>query len=164
MSFEELVSMLNRKFEPYTMNRFERMDLANLYNKYPEKMMMECIEIGMKQYLRYDADNHPDIVSIRVFLEKLRGILYYHTKPPAIREMSHIECVGWRRFRDWDIPSARRAMMEYERVRVAAGYSQEEIAEGLKNDGYRMLFCVRDWEEWQKEMEEKVIEFKTIIP
>ena len=152
MSFEEMVIMLNEKLAPYAMNRTERMNLANLYHKYPTELVMECIDIGMRRYLRYDENNRPEIMSIHIFLDKLRGILYYRSKPPVIREMSHIECVGWRRFNDWNIAESRKVMHAYEDARMEAGESQEQIAEGLHKDGYRLLFCVGDWKEWQREM------------
>ena len=160
MSFEELVSMLNRKFEPYTMNRFERMNLANLYNKYPEELLMKCIDIGMRQYLRYDENNRPQVSAIHLFLDKLRGILYYQTKPPVIREMGHIECVGWRRFRDWDIPEGRRLMKAYAKMRMDAGETEEEIAEGLHKDGFQLLYYVEDWKEWAKTINELIDKMK----
>ena len=159
MSFEELVSMLNRKFEPYTMNRFERMNLANLYNKYPEELLMECIDIGTRQYLRYDENNYPLVSTIHLFMEKLRGILYYRTKPPVIREMGHIECVGWRKFQDWDIYASRKLMNTYAKMHLDAGESQEEVAGRMKDDLFELFHYVQSWEEWEKCAEKKINNF-----
>ena len=153
MSFEELISSLNQKFAPYEMNREERMKLAGLYNRFPEDMLTECIGIGMKKYLRYDENNHPQEESIQLFLRKLSGILHNQSLPPVYRAMNHIECVGWRKLLDWDIYASRQLMSVYVKELLKAGKSEEEAAEELRKDAFTILYCVRSWENWMKGMQ-----------
>ena len=153
MSFEELISTLNKKFAPYILNREDRRILAKLYNKFPEDLLTECIGIGMRKYLMYDGNNHPREESIQLFLSKLGGVLHNQSRPPVYRAMNHIEIVGWRKFLDWDIYASRQLMSAYVKELLKAGKSEEEAAEELRKDAFMILYCVKSWKEWVSGMQ-----------
>ena len=53
MNTEEFIAYVEKRIFPYTFRENGRAQLSDLYRKYPESLLMECIDIGIKQYFRY---------------------------------------------------------------------------------------------------------------
>ena len=51
MSFDDLIEIVNDRINPFSLNDEGKKNIANLYNKFPTELILESIDIGIKQYI-----------------------------------------------------------------------------------------------------------------
>ena len=91
MTTEEFIAYIEERAYPYTFLENGRARLSELHRKYSEALLLECIDIGIKQYFRYDADGKLSQASVSEFLNKLGGIAYNKSRSPIDQELYHIK-------------------------------------------------------------------------
>ena len=76
MTLEEFIDYIEKRTTPYTFREPGRASLSELFRKYPEELLLECVDIGIKQYFHYDDQGTLTKESVATFLDKLGGIAY----------------------------------------------------------------------------------------
>ena len=74
MARKKIETIVNEKIAPYSLNEKGKAQLAQTIRNYPYELLIECIDIGIKQYFRYDEDGVLTQESVGVFLNKLGGM------------------------------------------------------------------------------------------
>ena len=147
MEFEELIEYLNLKIAPFSLSDEGKKNIANMYNKYPTNLIIESVDIGVKQYLAYDENNNPTKVSIGTFLDKLGGILYNKSKSPIEQELLHVQGLAQKRFQYWDKKRSSELLHDYIDALRTVHWSEEQILEDIQNDVIRITSRARNWTE-----------------
>lgn len=75
MARKKIETIVNEKIAPYSLNERGKAQLAQIIRKYPYEMLVECIDIGIKQYFHYDKDGALTQESVNEFLNKLGNSL-----------------------------------------------------------------------------------------
>lgn len=57
MTADEFIEYIEERTYPFTFLENVRAQLSELFRKYPEPLLLECVDIGIKQYFRYDTEN-----------------------------------------------------------------------------------------------------------
>lgn len=148
MTFDELIEYINEKIYPYSLNANGKKDVANFYNKYSISMLVECIQIGIRQYFDYDENNQPTKESVDKFLCKLGGILHNKSKSPIEQEIQHIQAVAQKQYRFWNKQQAALLLQDYIGALRAADWSSKAILQDLQSDVMRITTHSKNWTEW----------------
>ena len=77
-------------------------DVSQLVRQYPYELLIECIDIGVSTYFRYDENGKLTQDSASKFLNKLGGIAFNKSRPPVEQEIYHLKNKGKRQFAYWN--------------------------------------------------------------
>ena len=94
MARKKIETIINEKIAPYTLNERGKSDLSQIVRKYPYDLLLECIDIGITNYIRFDEDGVVTRESVQKFLSKLGGIAYNKSRSPIEQEIYHLKNKG----------------------------------------------------------------------
>ncbi len=58
MTIDEFIDYIEKRTAPFTLLETGRAQLSELFRKYPESLLLECVDIGIKQYLVLSYQNN----------------------------------------------------------------------------------------------------------
>lgn len=161
MTCDELISYIEQRTAPYTLNEIGRAGISELYRKYPEELLIDCIDTGVQSYFIYDKDQNLTSESVARFLKNLPGIAYNRVRPPIDKEIYHLKNLCRKNFNYWSDSKATSIFQNYVTALKSANYSDAEIIEDLKNDVTNMIYNCSSWSQWRRNMVEWTEELLT---
>lgn len=160
MTCDEFITYIEERTNPYTFRMNGRASLSELFRKYPEDLLLECIDIGVKSYFRYDADGNLTQESVGEFLNKLGGIAFNKSRSPVDQEIYHLKNKGNYQFSYWDLQLADDLLHEYVQALYLYGWNEAMILNDLRGDSVRMMNRSSSWSDWRSTMEQWIHDVK----
>ena len=93
MTADEFIEYIEKRIYPFTCSETGRAYFSDLFRRYPESFLLECVDIGIKQYFKYD-DGKLTQKSVCQFISKLDGIAHNRSLNPINQEILHIKNIG----------------------------------------------------------------------
>lgn len=157
MTYYEFINYVESKVTfPFSLSLKARKQFRFYYHKYSVELIKECIEVGVKHYLRYDADGLATQKSVQEFLNKLGGILHNKTRSPIQQSINYIQAIGRKKHECWDKETAQRMLVGYiDALTLYRCWNTEKINKELREDVVRITREARDWNEWKDKIYEK---------
>lgn len=152
MSFEDFIELIETTIYPYKLSDTGRSSVANLFHKYSEDFLVECIEIGATQYLSYDADNTPTKDSVEDFINKLGGIAYNKSRTPIRQEIQHVKVYGRKTYAYWNDFESGNILDDYTKALSDAGWTEDQIINDLQDEVLRLINRMNNWTKWSEAM------------
>lgn len=153
MDISDFIDYIEERTYPYTFRENGRAQLSELFRKYPEELLLECVDIGISQYFRYDEEGNLTQDSVGTFLNKLGGIAYNKSRSPIDQEVYHLKNKGKANFAYWNIQRAGELLNEYIKELRLFGWSDSMILSDLRGETSQMMNNSRNWTEWSSTME-----------
>lgn len=159
MARKSIETIINQKIQPYSLNEKGRAGIARLANKFPYDYLVECINIGVSTYFRYDNDGNLTENSVSEFLNKLGGIAFNKSRSPIDQEISHIINVGKTKFSYWNKDRALQILNDYvNELRIH--WSDNAILNDLQGETIQLMNRSRNWTNWIAGMEKWISDVK----
>ena len=159
MARKKIETIINEKIHPFSLNEKGRAGVARLVGQYPYELLVECINIGVASYFRYDDDGLLTQDSVNNFLDKLGGIVFNKSKSPIDQEISHIVNVGKSIFTYWNKDKAAQILRDYV-SELRQHWNDDAILEDLRGDTKRLLNSSKNWTQWVSSMERWISDVK----
>lgn len=153
MTAEEFIDYVEERTSPFTFLENGRAQLSELFRKYPEPFLLDCVDIGIKQYFRY-KDGELTQESVSQFLNKLGGIAYNKSRSPVEQELNHIKSACKRAYPYWNDARADDILARYVCALRKATWSDEQILNDLQTEVKRISKSSRNWSQWSDIMEQ----------
>lgn len=154
MARKKIETIILEKIHPFTLNERGMADISQLARQYPYELLIECIDIGVSTYFRYDPDGNLTRESVAVFLDKLGGIAYNKSRSPIDQEIYHLKNKGKRQFAYWNPSKADDLLNEYIKELRLFGWSESMVLSDLRGESARMMNNARNWSDWSSTMEQ----------
>lgn len=159
MAKKKIETIISEKIAPYTLNERGKSDLSQIVRKYPYDLLIECIDIGITNYIRYDEHGEVTAESVQTFLSKLGGIAYNKSRSPIDQEIYHLKNKGKAKFHYWDDVRADELLHDYVKA-LSCCWNEDEILEDLKGDSSRMMNNSKNWTAWCSQLERWINDVK----
>ena len=156
MSIEEFVKYLEERIYPYRLRENSRAAMATLFRKYPEDLLVECIDIGIERYFDYDEDGNLIQSSVQLFLDKLGGIAYNKSRTPINQEIYRIKNTCKKSFVYWNEQRADEIFHDYISSLKDTGGNEQQILVDLQTEATRISKFAHNWSQWSKEMLDRI--------
>jgi len=153
MARKKIETIINNKIAPYSLNEKGKAKLAQVIRKYPYELLIECIDIGIKQYFHYDDKGVLIQKSVGEFLNKLGGIAYNKSQNPVDQEISHIKNKCKKAFAYWNDFKADDILDKYILGLRKSGWTDNQILKDLQTEVNRLINSSRNWSQWSDVME-----------
>ena len=153
MTTEEFIDYVEERTYPFTFLENGRAQLSELFRKYPESLLQECVDIGIKRYFRYENGELTQ-KSVSEFLNKLGGIAYNKSRSPIDQELYHIKNVCKKTYPYWNESQGDDILSRYVHALRNAQWSDKKILDDLQNEVKRVCTSSRNWTEWSGTMEQ----------
>lgn len=154
MTTEEFIAYVEERAYPYTFLENGRARLSELHRKYSESLLLECIDIGIKQYFRYDTEGKLSQASVSEFLNKLGGIAYNKSRSPIDQELYHIKNLCKKTYSYWNDTQGDDILARYVRALRKANWTEDQILDDLQTEVIRVCNSSRNWTQWSVKMEQ----------
>ena len=153
MPRKKIEIIINDKIAPYSLNESGKAQLAQIVRKYPYELLIECIDIGIEKYFRYDENGDLTQESVNIFLNKIGGIAYNKSQGPIEQEISHIKNKLKKRYSYWNISKAEEILTRYISALKKTGWTDNQILKDLQTEVNRLGNSSRNWSQWTDAME-----------
>jgi len=153
MARKKIETIVKEKIEPYTLNERGMADLSQIVRQYPYELLLECIDIGVSSYFKYDEEGKLTRDSVQMFLNKLGGIAYNKSRSPVDQEIYHLKNKGKRKFTYWNQQQADNLLNEYVQALYLYGWNESMILSDLRGESVRMMNNSSNWTQWCHTME-----------
>lgn len=153
MARKKIETIVQEKIAPYTLNERGMADLSQLVRKYSYELLIECIDIGVSSYFKYDADGNLTRDSVQTFLNKLGGIAYNKSRTPVDQEIYHLNNKGKSQFGYWDSQRADDMLHKYVQALYLYGWTETMVLSDLRGDSVRMMNNSSSWSQWRRTLE-----------
>lgn len=153
MARKKIETIVKEKIEPYTLNERGMADLSQIVRQYPYELLLECIDIGVSSYFKYDEEGKLTRDSVQMFLNKLGGIAYNKSRSPIDQEIYHLKNKGKRKFTYWNQQRADDLLNEYVQALCLYGWNESMILSDLRGESVRMMNNSSNWTQWCHTME-----------
>lgn len=153
MGRKKIETIVLEKIHPFTLNERGIADLSQLTRQYSYELLLECIDIGVSSYFRYDHDGNLTRESVGVFLNKLGGIAFNKSKSPIEQEIDHLKNKGKYQFTYWAPQKADALFHTYVDELMRYGWSEPMVLSDLRGESIRMMNNSKNWSEWSTTME-----------
>ena len=160
MARKKIETIINEKIHPFALSETGRSKIAILVNKFPHKLLVECIDIGVSTYFRYGENGELIEDSVAEFLEKLGGIAYNKSRPPIDKEIYHLKNKGRSLFDYWDDRKADELLHTYVKEMALFGYSENMILTDLRGESSRMMNNAKNWTTWSGTIKQWIDDYK----
>lgn len=152
MPRKKIETIINEKIHPYSLNEKGRADISQLTRKYEYDLLLECIDIGIATYFKYDKDGQVTQESAGIFIQKLGGIAYNKSRTPIEQEMYHLKNKCKKLYTYWNDGKANDIFQNYIAALKNAGYDDNQIANDLQTEVNQLCNSSRNWSEWSDRM------------
>ena len=152
MARKKIETIISEKIAPYTLNERGKSDLSRIVRKYPYDLLLECIDIGITNYIRFDENGVVTRESVQIFLSKLGGIAYNKSRSPIEQEIYHLKNKGKKLFTYWNNAKADELLHDYVAA-LSFSWNDDVILEDLQGESSRMMNNARNWSDWCSRME-----------
>lgn len=159
MTADEFIEYIEKRIYPFTCSETSRAYFSDLFRRYPESFLLECVDIGIKQYFKYD-DGKLTQKSVCQFISKLGGIAYNRSQNLIDQEILHIKNIGNKKYVYWSNSKADDILMRYVLALKKKEYSDEQILNDLKNNVRKICNSSRNWTQWSDTMERWIIDIE----
>lgn len=153
MAHKKIETIINGKIAPYSLNERGKAQLAQTIRKYPYELLIECIDIGIKQYFHYDEKGTLTEESVDEFLNKFGGIAYNRSQNPIDQEISHIKNKCRKIYAYWNDFEADNILSRYILGLRKSGWTDNQILKDLQTEVNRLSNSSRNWSQWSDAME-----------
>lgn len=153
MTVEEFIDYVEERTSPFTFLENGRAQLSELFRKYPEPFLLDCVDVGIKQYFRYNKDGELIQESVSQFLNKLGGIAYNKSRSPIEQELNRIKSTCRHTYSYWNDGQADDILVRYVYALRKATWSDEQILNDLQTEVKRISKSSRNWSQWSGTME-----------
>lgn len=153
MAKKKIETIIAEKIHPYTLNEKGQADLSQIIRTYSYDLLLECIDIGVSTYFRYDENGKLTQNSVQTFLSKLGGIAYNKSRSPIDQEVYHLKNKGRASFAYWNSQRADELFADYIKELRLFGWSDSMILSDLRGETSQMMSKSRNWSEWSATME-----------
>ena len=160
MTCDEFISYIESRTSPYTFRENGRAHLSQLFRNYPEELLMECIDIGIESYFRYDDNGNLTRDSVSEFLNKLGWIAFNKSKSPVDQEIDRLKNKGNYQFSYWNSQTADDLLREYVQALYADGWSESKVLNDLREESVRMMNRSKNWTDWSQTIEMWIYQIK----
>lgn len=160
MPRKKIETIIHEKIYPFTLNEKGLADISQLVRKYPYELLLECIDIGVSAYFRYDDEGKVTRESVQIFIEKLGGIAFNKSRSPIDQEIYHLKNKGKAKFAYWNPTKADDLLHDYVKALHLAGWSEAMILADLRNESSRMMNSSRNWSDWSDRLESWIDDIK----
>lgn len=154
MPRKKIETIIREKIHPFSLNEKGQAGIAKLAREHPYDLLIECIDIGVSTYFRYDEEGTVTRESVQTFLDRLGGIAYNKSQSPIDQEICHLKNKGKLQFTYWNPAKADELLHEYVKWLKIFGWSESTILSDLRSDTVRLLNGSRNWSEWSSAMEQ----------
>ena len=134
MTCDDFIDYIEERIYPFTFRENGRATLSKLFRKYSEDFLIDCVDIGIEQYFRYDNDGNLTQESVQNFMNKLGGIAYNKSQSPVDQEIRHIKQRCKKMYAYWDNVKGDNILAKYVSALRKAEYTEEEILLDLQNE------------------------------
>lgn len=148
MPRKKIETIINEKISPHFLNEKGKADISQLTRKYDYNLLLECVEIGIETYFRYDEDGQVTKESAENFIKKLGGIAYNKSRPPIDQEIYHLKNKCKKLYAYWNSDEADGIFYNYIAALKNAGYSDDQIVKDLQTEVNRLCNNSHNWSEW----------------
>lgn len=148
MARKKIETIILEKIYPYVLNDRGHSDISQLVRQYSYELLLECIDIGVSSYFRYDDEGNLTRESVSVFLSKLGGIAYNKSRSPIDQEIVHLKNKGKAKFSYWNPTRADELLHEYVKGLSLYGWSESMILSDLRGDVAHMMNNSSNWSQW----------------
>lgn len=152
MTVEDFINYIEKRTYPYSFRENGRARLSDLFRKYDEPLLLECIDIGIKSYFRYDDKGNLTEESVQNFINKLGGIAFNKSRSPIDQEIYHLKNKGRSQFTYWNNDKADELLYDYVKA-LRFCWEEDEILEDLQGESVRMMNNAKNWSDWCARME-----------
>lgn len=159
MARKKIETIINEKISPYTLNERGKSDLSQIVRKYPYDLLLECIDIGIATYFRFDENDVVTQESVQTFLSKLGGIAYNKSRSPIEQEIYHLKNKGNKQFSYWNNDKADELLHDYVAA-LSFSWNDDEILDDLQGESSRMMNNARNWSDWCSQIESWIRDVK----
>ena len=153
MTTEEFIDYIEERTYPFTFLENGRAQLSELFRKYPESLLLECIDIGIKQYFKYENGKLTQ-ASVSEFINKLGGIAYNKSRSPIDQELYHIKNKCKKSYSYWNEDQGDDILSRYVGSLRKAHWTDEQILDDLQTEVKRVCNSSRNWTQWSDTMEQ----------
>ena len=147
MAAKKIEKIINDIIVPYSLNKKERAEIAQLESRFSYKILKECIDIGVSRYFEYDDSGVLKQNSVKAFLSKLGGIAYNKSLSPIDQEILHLKNKGKLKFTYWREEVADTILREYVDA-LSMFISESEVIEDLRGEAARLMNQSSNWSVW----------------
>ena len=153
MAHKKIETIINDKIAPYSLNERGKAELAQTIRKYPYELLIECIDIGIERYFRYDEKGTLTQESVGKFLDKLGGIAYNKSQNPIDQEISHIKNKCKKIYAYWNDFKAEDILARYILALRKSDWTDNQILKDLETEVNRLSNSSTSWSQWSAAME-----------
>ena len=153
MARKKIATIVSEKIHPFSLNEKGKAGLAKLEAQYSYDLLLECINIGISRYFKYDDNGELAQDSVNLFLDKLGGIAHNKNQTPIDQEISRLSNRGKTLFSYWDKNKACRIITEYVNALRSQGWDDSAIINDLQSETTILLNNSKHWTEWHTRME-----------
>jgi len=157
---KKIETIINDKIYPFSLNERGKADLAQIVRKYPYDLLVECIDIGVAAYFRYDENGKLIQESVQTFLNKLGGIAYNKSRSPIDQEIVHLNNKGKSLYSYWNSQKADELLHSYVNELALFGWSEQMILADLRGESSRMMNNAKNWSAWADIIEHWINDIK----
>lgn len=148
MGRKKIITIVQDKIHPYKLNEKGKSHLAQMERDFSYNITIESIDIGVSQYLKYDADGAPTCNSVEIFLAKLGGIANNRSLSRIDQELLHLINIAKQKFQTEDMEECNVVLQDYVTALKKSEWTESQIVEDLKEDSRRLLYkqdSIRSW-------------------
>lgn len=160
MSHKKIETIIKEKIRPYFLDEKGKAVLSKLTGQYSYEFLLECINIGMATYFRYEDNGEPTLESVNAFLQKLGGIAYNKSRNPIDQEVYHLKNKCKKLYTYWNDGESDEIFHFYILALRNAGYNDSQILNDLKTEVNRLSNNSHNWSTWSSRMLNWVEEIK----
>ena len=152
MPRKKIETIINEKIYPYSLNEKGKAYISQLTRKYNYDLLLECIDIGVATYFKYNQEGQVTQESAGVFLQKLGGIAYNKSRTLIDQEVYHLKNKCKKRYSYWNDEKASNIFQDYVTALKCAGYNENQVVNDLQIEVSRLCNNSRNWSEWSDGM------------
>lgn len=160
MARKKIETIINERISPYSLNDIGKADISKIVRQYPYELLLECIDIGVSNYFKYDENGCLTKESAEKFLNKLGGIAYNKSRSPVEQEIYHLKNKGNYKFTYWNSQRADDLLHEYVQALYSQGWSENMVLDDLRGDSSRMMNKSNNWSDWCSTIEQWIYDVK----
>ena len=159
MGKKKIETIIEEKITPYSLNNKGKADIARLVNEYSYNLLLECINVGIATYFRYDLNGKLTKQSVENFISKLGGIAFNKSRSPIDKEIYHLKNKGKQIFSYWDNNRAEKLLYDYVNA-LRNHWNEDAILADLCGETNRLMNCSKTWSQWVGNMEQWIHDIK----